>query len=101
MRVFTFSCVYATICTDSVQELRNFVEDFSRLQNVGSRILTINTIRSWDLSRPGGLLQDFMRWRAISLANFSRRRNSPSGSRDNELAKLGLQVVLAERAATR
>ena len=42
-----------------------------------------------------------MRWRVISLANSPRRRNSPSGSRDNELAKLGLQVVLAERAATR
>ena len=41
-----------------------------------------------------------MRKRAISLAN-SPRRNSPSGSRDNELAKLGLQVALAERVATR
>ena len=27
-----------------------------------------------------------MRQRAISLANSPRRRNSPSGSRDNELA---------------
>ena len=39
-----------------------------------------------------------MRQRTISLANSPRRRNSPSGSRDNELAKLGLQVALAERA---
>ena len=42
-----------------------------------------------------------MCYRAISLANSPRRRNSPSGSRDSELAKLGLQVALAERAATR
>ena len=39
--------------------------------------------------------------RAISLANSPRRRNSPSGSRDNVLAKLGLQVALVERAVTR
>ena len=55
----------------------------------------------WGIWRPGGLLQNFMCYRAISLANSPRRRNSSSGSRDNELAKLGLQVALAERAATR
>ena len=43
----------------------------------------------------GGVLQNFIRYRAISHANSS------SGSRDNKLAQLGLQVALAERAATR
>ena len=40
---------FATICVDSGQKLRNFVEDFLRRKDVVSRILTINTIRSEDL----------------------------------------------------
>ena len=43
---------YATIYADSGQKLGNFVENFLRRKDVVSRILTINTIRSWDLSRP-------------------------------------------------
>ena len=46
-------------------------------------------------------MTDLMCWRAISLANALLRRNSPRGSRYNELAKLGLQVAPAGRAAAR